>query len=213
VRIALALLLALLMAPAASAAPVIGSGSLNDAPVLEPGEYSDTILPGEQLFYGVRVEEGQRIAVQARSSLSGERFRELVALLRFRAIGPLREPVGFDEEADVREDGSPATFEAGPAAEDSSDPYLGPGTWYVGVHAFWGGSTAPPKAEIPFTFTVERTGEATATPTGTPAPSPTPAPVRRRVDDSVDSAAIGAVGMSGLLLGMLAGALGGRRRR
>lgn len=212
-RLAAVLLALLVLAPAAPAAPVIGSGSLNDAPVIGPGEYSDTILPGEHLFYGVRVEEGQRIAVQARSELTGERFRELVALLRFKAFGPLREPVGFDAEADVTEAGGAAGFEAGPAQAESSSPYLGPGTWYLGVHAFWGGANAPPKAEIPFTFVLEVAGAAGTTRTPTPTAAATPAPVRPGVDAAVDPAAVGAVGMSGLLLGLLGGALAGRRRR
>lgn len=211
------LLAALLLAPAAPAAePVTGSGSLNDAPVIEPGEYRDTILPGEQLFYGVRVEEGQRIALQARSSLTGARFRELVALLRFRALGPLREPVGFDAEADLRHLGEPVGFEAGPASEASSAPYLGPGTWYIAVHAFWGGGSEPPRAEIPFGFALERAGAEgsagtpTPTPTATPTPEPRPA---APADESVDPGAIGAVGMSGLIVGLVGGAAAGRRRR
>lgn len=214
-KVALAAL-ALALAPAAQAAtPVIGSGSLNDAPVIEPGEYADTILPGEHLFYAVRVEEGQRLALTASTPLTGERFRDLVALLRFTPLGPLREPVAPDGEDDVRTGGAgEVAWEAGPAAEASSDPYLGPGTWYVGVHALWGGEGAPPKAEIPFTFTLERAGEPAATPT--PAPSATPArepQARRVVDDEVDPAAVGAVGMSGLLLGLLGGALAARRPR
>ena len=210
------LVMALLAAvPAHAATPVTGSGSLNEAPVIEPGTYSDTILPGEVLFYGVKVEEGERIALQARSSLTGSRFRQLVALLRFSALGPLREPLGFDAQADVRHLGEPASFEAGPAAEATSDPYLGPGTWYVSVHAF--GSTER-KAEIPFEFALERAGEAgssattTPTPTPTPTPAPTPAPPDP-VDEAVDPAALGAVGMSGLLLGLLGGGIAGRRRK
>ena len=210
------LVLALLAAaPAHAATPVTGSGSLNEAPVIEPGTYNDTILPGEVLFYGVRVEEGERIALQARSSLTGSRFRQLVALLRFSALGPLREPVGSDAEADVRHLGEAVSFEAGPAAEATSDPYLGPGTWYISVHAF--GSTER-KGEIPFEFALERAGETgsggtpTPTPTATPAPAATPAPPDP-ADESLDPAAVGAVGMTGLILGLLGGAAAGRRRR
>jgi Ca-activated chloride channel family protein len=219
VKVLAALAFVLAVAPAARAAtPVTGSGSLNDAPVIAPGEYSDTILPGEQLYYGVRVEAGQRIALQARSSMPGERFRDLVSLLRFKAFGPLREPVSFEAEGDVRDTGNTAGFEAGPAEEGSSDPYLGPGTWYVGVHAFWGGRQAPPKAEIPFTFALEVAGAAGSTPTPTPTATPTPTPQAtpappRPAEEKVDPAAIGAVGMSGLLLGLLGGSLAGRRRR
>ena len=40
--------------------PVVGGGGFGDAPVLEPGTYEETILPGEQIFYRVRVDFGQR---------------------------------------------------------------------------------------------------------------------------------------------------------
>ncbi len=218
-RVALILLVALLAAvPARAATPVTGSGSLNEAPVIEPGVYSDTILPGEVLFYGVEVGEGERIALEARSSLTGSRFRQLVALLRFTALGPLREPAGLDAEADVHHLGEAAGFEAGPASETSGGPYeayVGPGTWYISVHAF---GSSEQKAEIPFEFALERAGEAGSTPTPTPTPTPTatPAPTPAPADpaeESVDPAAIGAVGMSGLILGLIGGAAAGRRKR
>ena len=38
-----------------NATPVVGGGSFNAAPILEPGRYRDTILPAEYLYYGVRV--------------------------------------------------------------------------------------------------------------------------------------------------------------
>jgi hypothetical protein len=206
---------ALALAPATQAAtPIAGSGSLNDAPAIEPGEYSDTILPGEQLFYAVRVEAGQRLAVRAATTVEPEPFRRLVALVRFRPLGPLREPVEPDGEDDVRGAGSGAAWEAGPAAEDSRDPYLGAGTWYLAVHALWGAAGAPPRAEIPFTFSLEVAGAAGSTPTPAATATATAAPpVRASVDDAVDPAALGAVGMSGLLLGLLGGAVAGRRRR
>ena len=217
-RVAAVLLVLLVAAaPARAATPVAGSGSPNEAPLIEPGRYSDTILPGEVLFYGVKVAEGERIAVQARSSLTGHRFRQLVALLRFSALGPLREEPGFDAEADVHHLGEAAGFEAGPAAEATSDPYLGPGTWYITVHAF---GTSAKKAEIPFEFALERAGAegSAGTPTPTPTPEPTPTPAATPApadpaDESVDPAAIGAIGMSGLIVGLIGGAAAGRRRR
>ena len=39
-------------APAGAQAPVVGGGSFNAAPILEPGAYRDTILPHEYLYYG-----------------------------------------------------------------------------------------------------------------------------------------------------------------
>ncbi len=203
-------------APAHATTPVTGSGSLNEAPLIEPGTYSDTILPGEVLFYGVKVAEGERIALEARSSLTGSRFRQLVALLRFTALGPLREPAGLDAEADVHHLGEAAGFEAGPASETSGGPYeayVGLGTWYISVHAF---GSSEQKAEIPFEFALVRAGEAGSTPTPTPTPTATPAPTPAPADpaeESVDPAAIGAVGMSGLILGLIGGAAAGRRKK
>ncbi|EAP97461.1 putative secreted protein [Janibacter sp. HTCC2649] len=50
-----------LIAPATGAgAPVVGGGGFSDALTLQPGTYSDVILPGEQIFYRVRVGYGQR---------------------------------------------------------------------------------------------------------------------------------------------------------
>ena len=54
------------VAPASGAEQrVVGGGSFSDAATLAPGTYADTILPGEQVFYRVRVEFGQQLAVTA----------------------------------------------------------------------------------------------------------------------------------------------------
>ena len=46
-----------------TATPVVGGGSFNVAPILEPGPYRDTILPEEYLYYGFRLAAGQRLRV------------------------------------------------------------------------------------------------------------------------------------------------------
>lgn len=47
--------------PRGGARPVTGGTSFVDAPVLEPGSYRDSIVPGEVLTYQVDVEWGQRL--------------------------------------------------------------------------------------------------------------------------------------------------------
>jgi hypothetical protein len=59
-----ALAVLVLGASPAGAAPVEGGGSFNVAPVLVPGDYTDSIQNLEQLFYAVDLEVGQRFVVQ-----------------------------------------------------------------------------------------------------------------------------------------------------
>ena len=67
-RVLLAVVLALaLAAPASAQSPIAGAGSFNDAPVLAPGRYKDTLRGGEQLFYAV---------TSSRGSSDGGRDRE-----------------------------------------------------------------------------------------------------------------------------------------
>ena len=209
--VATAVAFALAPGGAHAATPVAGSGSLNDAPVLEPGEYADTIPPGEQLFYAVRVQPGEQFALRATTPMDPETLRRLAALVRFRPLGPLREPLVPEGEEDLRGAGSPAAWEVGPAVEPSAGPYLGAGIWFLGVHALWGAAGTPPRAEIPFTFALERAGEASAKRAPAPAAVAGTAPPRPSVDDAVDPAAVGAIGVTGLLLGLLTGAAAGRR--
>lgn len=44
------------------ATPAVGGGGFGNAATLEPGSHVDTILPGEQLYYRVRVDHGQDAA-------------------------------------------------------------------------------------------------------------------------------------------------------
>ncbi|MGH3321929.1 MAG: vWA domain-containing protein [Streptosporangiaceae bacterium] len=49
-------------APKSGGAKVVGGASYADAPTITPGTYTDTIRPGETLFYRVEVDWGQRLA-------------------------------------------------------------------------------------------------------------------------------------------------------
>jgi hypothetical protein len=65
----LATLASLTVAPVAAAqqgSPVKGGGSFTEAPVVEPGGYSDSIRMSEELFYAVELAEGQALKVSAK---------------------------------------------------------------------------------------------------------------------------------------------------
>jgi hypothetical protein len=44
---------------------VEGGGSFNDAPIVAPGRYTDTIRPKERLFYAIEVQPGQKLKARA----------------------------------------------------------------------------------------------------------------------------------------------------
>src|SRR3712207_7738856 len=54
--------------PEARGEPVVGGGTPNAAPLLEPGAYRDTILSGETLFYAIRVEPGEQLRLDRKST-------------------------------------------------------------------------------------------------------------------------------------------------
>lgn len=47
--------------------PIVGGGGFADAPELTPGSYEETLLPGEQVYYKVRLDFGQRAAFTAKA--------------------------------------------------------------------------------------------------------------------------------------------------
>ena len=62
-----------LLAPATGErSRVSGGGSFSDALTVTPGTYVDTLLPGEQIFYKVRVEFGQRAAFTVDAPAPGQ---------------------------------------------------------------------------------------------------------------------------------------------
>ena len=103
-----ALLLWLLLALAAPAAAtaqaqgeaVVGGGSFADAPLLESGTYRDTILPGERLFYGIRLEPGQQLRMRAKLDVKpGEIDQDTAVGFSIGLQTPLREViVDYDDD-------------------------------------------------------------------------------------------------------------------
>jgi Ca-activated chloride channel family protein len=217
--LSLALVLAL-AAPAAAqdrGAPVVGGGSFGDAPLLQPGTYHDTILPGEYLYYAFKLAAGQSLHVTlTHPDIANQDVRHLGVLgLSAYIHTPARTRSTDTDSAELTfaDDETEPLVITGPTAEadpddESSGEYLGPGIYYLALHPFAGAQDTA-NAEIPFTFTAEIQGaaqpNATPTPTATPRATATAAPAKE-ADDAGPAPAVAAIGgIGGLLLGVAAG--------
>jgi Ca-activated chloride channel homolog len=237
VRRALALAaMILLAAPAAAGAQasapreaVVGGGSFADAPLLESGRYRDTILPGERLFYGVRLQPGQRLRVRAKLDIDpGEVDTDTAAGFSIGMQTPLREVITETDEdiagnstvGDVEDEYNvvfpPAL--APSATQDGIGGYFGPGIWYPSLFLS-SVLRRPAKAEFPVEFEFEVIGDPQpdASPEPTPAePTPTATPEGDDDDDDegggTSAAAVAGIGLLGLLVGLVGGGIAGRRR-
>jgi hypothetical protein len=231
VRLTLAVVLAVLGAGPASAQeyePVVGGGSFNAAPILEPGRYRDTLLPTEYLYYAFRLEPGQRLHVTANGDMPIEDFQRLgLSDITANLHSPTRSRYlstpDFDVRGNFRVEGDPPLDITGPTATAEEDtavhgPWYGPGVAYLAFYAIYSGpSGVPPKAEVPFHFEVEVQGAAQSTPTPSPSPTPTPSPTATpapAVDDQdgVEPAVAAGFGVGGLLVGVVGGIVLRRRR-
>ena len=140
-RLALVILLVVAVtAPSASAqSPIAGGGSFNDAPVLAPGRYKDTLRGGEQLFYAVSLKPGQKLT--AGLTVSGR--TDASYFVKLAIYSPLREKDNFDGEQTESFSGSERStslrVEGQRVGEDdggiSDRIYSEPGTYYVSVAA------------------------------------------------------------------------------
>jgi hypothetical protein len=189
VRLALAVALLLALPRAAFAqddyTPVVGSGSFNAAPILEPGRYRDTVLPEEYLYYGVRVQPGQALHVTANSELDEDAWQDLtVAFVKVNVAAPDRKEIdsGIDgDQSFTSAGGDPADFTTQPATtvadEDATEvAWTGPGVYFISFYPAYVGDGDPPKAEIPFHFELALEGSAQAEPKATPVATATPKP-------------------------------------
>lgn len=233
-RLALAILVALALPGVAYAqdddyAPVVGSGSFNAAPMLEPGRYRDTVLPEEYLYYALRVQPGQSLHVTANSELDTDAWSALnVAFVKVNIAAPDRSEIDSEIDGDqsftsAGEDG--ADFTTSPATtvadEDEAEvSWSGPGVYFISFYPAYVGTGDPPKAEIPFHFEVALEGTAQTEPKATPVATATPAKPKATAspapadDGGETSPALAAgFGIGGLLVGAVAGLALARRRR
>ena len=227
-RLVLAVGAALALAsPAAAGAqsqqgvPVVGGGSVANAPLIESGSYRDTMLPGERLFYGVRLEPGQQLHVTAQLDVeAGSVDTDTAAGFAVGLQTPLREVItetdsgtstvgSADERIDVT---FPAAL-AGSGARDRSGAYFGPGVWYLSLYLS-SLERDPAKVEFPVEFEIEVIGD----PQPDASPEPTPAKATPTAEPKADdggggtsAAAVAGIGLAGLLLGLVGGGLAARR--
>ena len=205
---------------------VVGGGSFANAPLLEPGAYRDTILPGERLYYGVKLAAGQRLRFRAKLDVEpGEVDTDTAAGLAIGLQTPLREVItdtddditgnstvsGVDEELNVIF--RPAV--APSATRDGIGEYRGPGVWYPSLYL---PTTArkPAKVEFPIEFELEVIGDPQEDPSPEPTPGKeaTPAPEKKSEDEGsgTGAGAIAGIGLAGLLVGLVGGGFAARRR-
>jgi Ca-activated chloride channel family protein len=180
VRLLLALLVLLVAAPSAAAqSPIAGGGSFNDAPVLGPGRYKDTLRGGEQLFYAVQLKPGQKLTAGA--TVTGRTDGSYI--MKLALYSPLREKDVFDGEqsepygqtdrsASMRVEGQPVGEEDSGSAGDRI--YSEPGTYYISLAADDLGSE-PGAEQFDSTIDLQVAGQPIpeATPTKTAEPAAT----------------------------------------
>jgi hypothetical protein len=223
--VALALALA---APVATAAqsqgtPVVGGGSFASAPLVGSGTYRDTILPGERLFYGVRLEPGQRLRMRAKLDVEpGEIDQDVAVGFSIGLQTPLREVI-VDTDEDIAGHSTVGSVDdelevvfprvlAASGARGETGNYPGPGVWYPSIYLI-SRERRPARVELPVDFELEVLGD--PQPDASPEPTPakaTPAPEPEGDGGGGTSgAAIAGIGLAGLLVGLLGGGLLARR--
>lgn len=172
-------------------APVQGGGSFTEAPLLDQGNYSDTIRLTEELFYAVELSEGQGMKVTAQ--LLGERNgpSDPFVLGQLHVYSPLRdrwppnELEAFDGVTNSPKWSIVTPEVGGDGAGSTSDAeFFGqPGTYYFSLRSYRnvGPDNESPirRREFKTRLKVKITGVAlepspTPTPTEEPSPEPTP---------------------------------------
>jgi hypothetical protein len=221
-RVVLVVLLALVLAaPASAQSPIAGSGSFNDAPVLAPGKYKDTLRGGEQLFYAVSLKPGQKLTagLTVNGKTDGSYF------IKLGIYSPLREKDVFDGQqtesygsndrsASLRVEGQTVGEKD---AGNSDSVYAEPGTFYVSVAADdFGRNEQADQFDTLIDLQVSGTPIPEATPTATPKPAATVQSGGTAglggSDDDGGSGELGIAIVLGLALGGLVG-FGVRRLR
>ena len=222
-RYLLALIVVLAAAPTASAqAPIAGGGSFNDAPVLAPGRYKDTLRGGEQLFYAVQLKPGQKLSAGA--TVSGR--SQTSYLMQLVLYSPLREKDSFDGQqtdaygpndrsTSMRVEGEPVGEQDSSGSSDQI--YSEPGTYYVSLAADdIGGEPGADQFDSVLDLQVTGQAIAEATPTKTAEPASTVGSGGTAGlgggDDGGGSGELGMAIVLGLALGGLVG-FGVRRLR
>jgi Ca-activated chloride channel family protein len=227
--VAVVLLLALPVAAGAQGSAqgeaVVGGGSFANAPLLEPGAYRDTILPGERLYYAIRLQAGQQLRVRAKLDVEpGEVDDEVADGFSIGMQTPLREVV-IDTDEDRTGNSTVGNVDdafdvvypkvVAPSAAGQSGAYMAPGVYYPSLYLI-ADERKPAKVELPVEFELEVIGDPQpdASPEPTPGKKATPAPEKDSGDDGdgTPAGAVAGIGLAGLLVGLIGGGFAARRR-
>ena len=191
-----------------SGTAVTGGSSTVAAAALESGQYTDTISPGEELYYAVELGEGQ--AVGAASSTVGE--IDFLGTLTLTLTNPEDQYLDNDVAVAVGERLQSLAVRSetiGPGATDPNQQSAG--TYYLRLALEDQGN---PPEEYPVEIVVDVTGEAVEpTPTEEPPPDDDDSDQGAPEDSSSSSntAMLAVGGIAFGLLGAALGALAGRR--
>jgi Ca-activated chloride channel homolog len=167
--------------------PVQGGGSFTEAPLLDEGNYSDTIRLTEELFYAVELSEGQgmKVVAQLRGERNGPKDAALLGQLQvystLRDRWPPNELEGFDGVSNSSRwsIGTPEVGGDGDGSSSDAEFFAQPGTYYFSLRLYRsvGLDRDSPvrRREFKTRLKVEVTGVALdPSPTPTEDPSPTP---------------------------------------
>lgn len=161
--------------------PVVGGNSHNNATAIEPGSYSDGVVPGETRFYSFDVGWGQTPQITA---ATGKSLTESADTIRFELFSPLRYRVAdgklifFDDDREVEstKPDRPVNYrnrEANAGGKEQANA----GTHYLAVTMnIPSGSDAPRGVEQPFEFAVALDGDPAEGPDWRPSTEPGPEP-------------------------------------
>ncbi|MGH2825833.1 MAG: vWA domain-containing protein [Actinomycetota bacterium] len=189
----------------ASGTAVTGGSSAADAPALDSGQFTDSISPGESLFYAVDLAEGQSLGASV--ATVGE--INFLGTLDLRLTNPSQEFVANDAAVSTGESLqsiSVATETIGPAA---TQPVMQvPGTYYLTLSL---DSQGDPAEEYPIEMLVEVTGDPVEP---TPTEQPGEGGTTSAPEDGASSGNTMMLIIGGLAFGLLGAALGamGARR-
>jgi Ca-activated chloride channel homolog len=183
-----------------SGTAVTGGSSTATATPLESGQFTDTISPGEELYYAVELAEGQ--AVGAAASTVGE--ISSLAALTLTLTNPDDEYIANDVAVGGRESLQSIALRSETVGPGATDPNMqSAGTYYLHLELEEQGD---PAEEFPVEIVVDVTGEAVE-PTPTQ-PAPADEDDRAAPEDSSTSSNNVMLAVGGIAFGLLGAALG-----
>jgi Ca-activated chloride channel family protein len=210
-----------------SGTPVQGAPEREAAPMLGEGQYLDSFRPGEEKYYAVDVKPGQKLFVAA--TAIPPRGLDGSGEIAERLITPRGEELKLEEDRSVLAYDflgqygnivalAQRTAQVAGAGIESELP---PGRWLVAISTD-ANDLAPEEIPVELGVQVLDPNEAPgqAIEAGAPGRAPTPAAPRPSAtpepapeDDEGSSASLAAAGAVGLVLGLVGGFAGVRRRR